>query len=61
MVIRALQENEEFDRNELMQMRWVVTWKEDEQAPAGQKLKARLVVVGYQDPALGEVEVASPT
>ena len=37
-----------------MRLRWVITWKEE-------NLKARLVVVGYQDDKLGERQVTSPT
>jgi hypothetical protein len=39
-----------------MKLRWVVTWKADDSDPQGKKLKARLVVLGFQDPRLGERE-----
>ena len=35
MVIRAMLDNEDVNRDELMRMRWVVTWKEGETAPDG--------------------------
>eukprot|EP00959_Pyramimonas_sp_CCMP1952_P072883 1523138-Pyramimonas_sp.AAC.1 len=34
---------------DLMNMRWVPTWKEDPKADGGRKAKARLVLIGYTD------------
>ena len=42
-----------------MKLRWVITWKTLDDGSRG--LKARLVVLGYQDPTLGEVECSAPT
>ena len=40
-------------------MRWVLTWKKNEDgSPKG---KARLVVLGFQDPHLGTEATSSPT
>ena len=39
----------------LMKMRWVVTLKDDG------RVKARLVVLGFTDPRLGQIDTASPT
>ena len=44
---------------EVMKTRWVLTWKAD--GAGGNKAKARLVVLGFQDPSLGEEAVNSPT
>ena len=44
-----------------MSSRWVLTWKTDETSPLGHKAKARLVVRGYQDPELHQVDTDSPT
>eukprot|EP00438_Fugacium_kawagutii_P009905 Skav216398 [mRNA] locus=scaffold457:290346:293534:+ [translate_table: standard] len=49
------QEMKDFDPARCMNMRWVLTQKADGTA------KARLVVLGYQMPGLGEAETASPT
>ncbi|CAK0867695.1 unnamed protein product [Prorocentrum cordatum] len=46
--------------SDVLKTRWVLTWKKDE-ATGGSRAKARLVVLGYQDPRLGEEPVASPT
>lgn len=45
----------------IMSSRWVLTWKTDETSPLGHKAKARLVVRGYQDPELHQVDTDSPT
>jgi hypothetical protein len=44
-----------------MKMRFVLTWKSDPDSPAGKKGKARLVVLGFQDPYLGKETTCSPT
>ena len=46
---------------ETMRMRWVLTWKEDPASETGKRAKARLVIMGFQDPKLGEDPVNSPT
>jgi hypothetical protein len=59
-VVRLLPEGMAREQD-AMKLRWVVTWKTDDSDPRGKKLKARLVVLGFQDPRLGEREVNSPT
>ena len=44
-----------------MRMQWVLTWKKDPDAPTGKKGKARLVVLGFEDPYLGQENTCSPT
>ena len=39
---------------DIMKMRFVLTWKVDPASPQGEKAKARLVVLGFQDPFLGK-------
>ena len=50
--------------DQILRSRWVLTWKnvcnDDEQTNA-RKAKARLVVLGYQDPRLTEVNRDAPT
>jgi hypothetical protein len=45
----------------IMSSRWILTWKEDLNAPSGRKAKARLVVKGFQDPDIGTLNSDSPT
>ena len=40
-------------------MRWILTWKK--QPDGEKKRKARLVVLGFEDPFLGTEETSSPT
>lgn len=50
--------------DQILQSRWVLTWKDveaDGDIPAHKKPKARLVVLGYQDPKLTSVARDSPT
>ena len=47
-----------------MKSRWVLTWKsvsDDENSSGGRKAKARLVVLGFQDPRITEVNRDAPT
>ena len=49
---------------QILKSRWVLTWKnvsEGEGASGSRKAKARLVVLGYQDPRLTEVNRDAPT
>ena len=49
---------------QILKSRWVLTWKPIDDAPPGgpsKKAKARLVVLGFQDPRLTEVVRDSPT
>ena len=54
----------------ILRCRWVLTWKDTDtnahltnqaQATSNRKAKARLVILGYEDPMLSEVERDSPT
>ena len=46
---------------DVMKMRFVLTWKVDPSSALGKKAKARLVVLGFQDPHLGQEETLAPT
>ena len=51
-------------RERIMNMRFVLTWKtvcDSEGSATGRKAKARLIVRGFEDPGLLEVERESPT
>ena len=45
----------------VMGSRWVLTWKTCDLSSSGYKAKARLVVKGFQDPEVGNVQTDSPT
>ena len=45
----------------IMTSRWILTWKPDPSNKLGKKAKARLVVRGYQDPEIDQVNTESPT
>ena len=49
----------------IMNMRWVLTWKEldesEQTEESSRKPKARLVIRGHMDPHLGETPTSSPT
>ena len=45
----------------LMKMRWVLTFKVLDHNPSKIKAKARLVLLGYSDPDLLELQTSSPT
>ena len=50
--------------DQILKSRWVLTWKEIDDPPPGspnRKAKARLVVLGFQDPKLTDVARDSPT
>ena len=49
--------------DQILKSRWVLTWKSVpvEDNPEGRKAKARLVVLGFQDPRLTEVARDAPT
>ena len=46
---------------DIMKLRWILAWKEDKGNTDDRKAKARLVVLGFQDPMMGHEEIASPT
>ena len=60
-MVRRLIANENVTPEEAMRMRFVLTWKKDPEEPSGKKAKARLVVLGFQDPHLGKEKTCSPT
>ena len=60
VVVRLLA-GEHVDPDDIMKMRFVLTWKQDPESAAGKKGKARLVVLGFQDPYLGKETTCSPT
>ena len=47
--------------SDIMKMRFVLTWKVDPTVPGGKRAKARLVVLGFQDPFLGKEKTLAPT
>ena len=58
--VRAILRNK-IHPSRIMSSRWILTWKRDDNAPGGQKAKARLVVRGFQDPEVGQIDTESPT
>ena len=53
-VVTRLLDDEIVPKDQIMRMRWVLTRKKDDTVPGGKKGKARLVVLGFEDPHLGE-------
>jgi hypothetical protein len=58
-VVAQLQAGETVDPNDVMKMRWVLTRKKNDDGSL--KGKARLVVLGFQDPHLGTEHTSAPT
>ncbi|CAE7671894.1 GIP [Symbiodinium sp. CCMP2592] len=46
---------------QILKSRWILTWKPPEEGETQHRAKARLVVLGYQDPKLVEVMRDAPT
>ena len=46
---------------QILKSRWILTWKPPEVGETQQRAKARLVVLGFQDPKLTEVSRDAPT
>ena len=46
---------------QILKSRWILTWKNPEPGETQRRAKARLVVLGYQDPKLTEVVRDAPT
>ena len=44
-----------------MDTRWARTWKPDESKPSGSRATARLIIKGFTDPDLLDIESHSPT
>ena len=60
-VVEALDPQLHYRSEDVMRMRWVLTWKPTEDHPSGRKAKARLVLLGSEDPRFGQEEYAAPT
>ena len=58
-VCEKLRESEIVDPKDIMKMRFVLTWKKNDDGTT--KGKARLVVLGFQDPHLGTEQTSAPT
>ncbi|CAK0788366.1 unnamed protein product [Prorocentrum cordatum] len=61
LVLEALPDHVRVPADRLMRLRWVLTWKIYPSEPGGRKAKARLVILGYQDPDLTTEESYAPT
>ena len=44
-----------------MDTRWARTWKPDDSKPSARRAKARLIIKGFTDPDLLDIESQSPT
>ena len=44
-----------------MDTRWALIWKPDESKPSGRRAKARLIIEGFTDPHLLDIESHPPT
>ena len=58
--LEALPPERQPNRSTAMKMRWVLTWKKNEDT-GEKKAKARCVILGYLDPMYEHRQVASPT
>ena len=58
-VVERIAADEKIPPEQIMRMRWVLTWKRQEDGT--KKGKARLVVLGFEDPYLGSESTCSPT
>ena len=59
--VARILEGEYVDPKDIMKMRFVLTWKKDPDSPTGTKGKARLIILGFQDPWLGKEKTSAPT
>ena len=57
----ALANKEKPEEKMILGMRWLLTWKFDEQSEGGKKAKARAIILGYQDPHYSQRPTAAPT
>ena len=48
-------------RDRAVDTRWARTWKPDDSKPSGRRAKARLIIKGFTDPDLLDIESHSPT
>lgn len=46
---------------QFMRSRWIRTWKNPLPGSSEFRAKARLVILGYEDPGLGHIETNAPT
>ena len=46
---------------QLLRCRWILTWKAPEQPGGARRAKARLVVLGFEGPNIGEIPSDAPT
>ena len=49
------------ESEDIVKMRYVITWKVDPASLEGKKAKVRLVILGFQDPHLGQEQTLAPT
>ena len=56
-VLETLPPKYEVPKERILKMRWVLTWKDDPTAPEGRTAKGRIVILGYQDPDLVELDL----
>lgn len=47
--------------DQVLGMRWLLTWKLGEQYEGGRKAKARAIILGYQDPEYEKRQTSAPT
>ena len=57
----VLANKEKPEEKMILGMRWLLTWKFDEQSEGGKKAKARAIILGYQDPHYSQRPTAAPT
>ena len=60
-VLRCLPPHLRPPPEKICRMRWVLVWKPDKDSPNGRKAKARLVILGYEDPTHDGESCMSPT
>ncbi|CAK0848912.1 unnamed protein product [Prorocentrum cordatum] len=61
MVLEGLPSHVTAPSDRPMRLRWVLTWKIDPAETGGRRAKARLVILGFQDPDLTTEESYAPT
>ena len=49
------------DDSQIVRCRWILTWKGPEKEGGPRRPKARLVVLGFEDPGLGDIPNDAPT
>eukprot|EP00438_Fugacium_kawagutii_P028282 Skav227626 [mRNA] locus=C9358797:125:8101:- [translate_table: standard] len=60
--VTSICKNRGIDPNKVIRARWVLTWKKSSDPDDRSRVpKARLVLIGWQDPNLGEIATDSPT